>query len=295
MCAVKNGKFRGKQGYKCSSCGKQFVSKCRPRALQEQLWSAYIWGKQTLAQLAKARGKSIPWVQKMLGLYDLPVVNIYPQELVLLADVTFFGRGYGILVFRSQQLKKNIYWKEIIQETPAVYREARIELESKGFIITGMVLDGKRGVREVFSDIPVQMCQFHQTAILKRYLTSRPKTDAGKELRAIGLALTILTEQDFEILIKEWHERWKDFLKEKTFGADGKHWNYTHRRMRSAYRSLNTNMPFLFTYQRHPKLGMPNTTNSIDGFFGKTKTLLQVHRGLNQERRYKVIQEILRR
>jgi hypothetical protein len=281
------------QRYKCQKCGLQFQSKTRPGKLESILWHEYIWKKQTLAQLAEQFTKSIPWIQKKLDAHILEKKGVTPQALVLLADVTFFGRGYGILVFRSQQLKKNIYWKEIIQETPAVYREARIELESKGFIITGMVLDGKRGVREVFSDIPVQMCQFHQTAILKRYLTSRPKTDAGRELRAIGLALTILTEQDFGILIKEWHEKWKDFLKEKTFATDGKHWNYTHRRMRSAYRSLNTNMPFLFTHQIHPELGMPNTTNSIDGFFGKTKTLLQVHRGLNQERRYKVIQEIL--
>lgn len=259
------------------------------------MWNTYVWGKQTLAQLSEAHGKSIPWIQKMLDAYVLPPVKIIPQPLVLLADVTFFGRGYGILVFRSQLLKQNVYCKEITQETPAVYREARKELGGKGFTITGMVLDGKRGVREVFSDIPVQMCQFHQTAILKRYLTSRPKTKAGQELRAIGLALTILTEQDFETVLKEWHERWRDFIKEKTFAPVGKHWNYTHRRMRSAYRSLKTNMPFLFTHQRHPELKIPNTTNSIDGFFGKTKTLLQVHRGLTQERRYKVIQEIFSR
>jgi len=258
------------------------------------MWNAYVWGKQTLEQLATQQGKSIRWVRKMLDTHVLPVKTIVPQALVLIADVTFFGRGYGILVFRSQELKKNIYWKEITQETPTVYREARIELENQGFIITGIVLDGKRGVREVFSDIPVQMCQFHQTAIMKRYLTSKPKTKAGQELRAIGLALTILTEKDFEILLNEWHERWKDFLKEKTIAADGKHWNYTHRRMRSAYRSLKTNEPFLFTHQRYPELKMPNTTNSLDGFFGKTKTLLQVHRGLTQERRYKVIQEIFR-
>ncbi len=199
-----------------------------------------------------------------------------------------------MLAFRSPLLKKNIYWKEISRENPEVYRQARKELESTGFTLKGIVLDGKRGVREVFSDIPVQMCQFHQTAILKRYLTSRPKTQAGQELRAIGLALTILNEQDFITLLKEWHERWKNFIKEKTFAPDGKHWNYTHRRMRSAYRSLKTNTPFLFTHQKYPELKIPNTTNSLDGFFGKTKTLLRVHRGLTQERRYKMIQEIFR-
>lgn len=237
----------------------------------------------------------MPWVQKMLDSYELPQVKIEPQSLVLIADVTFFGRGYGIIVFRSQQFKRNIYWREISRETPEVYREARKEIESQGFKIEGIVLDGKRGVREVFSNIPAQMCQFHKVAILKRYLTSRPKTEAGRELRAIGLALTILTEEDLKTLLKEWHEKHEKFLKERTFADDGKHWNYTHRRIRSAYRSLNANIPFLFTCRRYPELNMPNTTNSLDGFFGKTKALLQVHRGLNQERRYKVIQEIFSR
>lgn len=124
------------------------------------MWNAYVWDKQTLVQLAKVHRKSIPWVQKMLDAYVLPPAKSIPQKLVLLADVTFFGRGYGILVFRSQLLKQNIFWKEIVQETPAVYREARKELEDKGFTITGIVLDGKRGVREVFSDIPVQIVSF---------------------------------------------------------------------------------------------------------------------------------------
>lgn len=286
--------FRGKQGYRCNSCNKQFVSKRRPKSLQKKLWHEYVWGKQTLKQLSATFKKCIPVIQKELDRHELKKYETIPQPLVLIADVTFFGRSYGILVFRSQLLKQNIYWKEITKETPAIYREARIELENKGFIITGIVLDGKRGVREVFRDIPAQMCQFHQTAILKRYLTSRPKTKAGQELRAIGLALTILTEKDFEILLEEWHERWREFLKEKTFRPDGKHWNYTHRRMRSAYRSLKTNSPFLFTYQKYPELKIPNTTNSLDGFFGKTKTLLRVHSGLTQERRYKIIQEIFR-
>jgi hypothetical protein len=257
------------------------------------LWHEYVWKKQTLLQLSEKFSKSIPTIQKELDAHVLQKNEVRPQELILIGDVTFFGRGYGILVFRSPLLKRNIFYKEITQENPTIYKEARKELEDKGFIIKGMVLDGKRGVREMFSDIPVQMCQFHQTAILKRYLTSRPKTEAGQELRAIGLALTTLIEQDFKKLLEEWHEKWKDFLKEKTFAADQKHWNYTHRRIRSAYRSLNTNAPFLFTHQRFPELNIPNTTNSLDGFFGKTKTLLLVHRGLNQERRYKVIQEIL--
>lgn len=271
----------------------QFQSKERPSRQRKVLWNQYVWGKQTLNQLSATFKKCVPVIQKELDGHVLEKHDVSPQPLVLIADVTFFGRSYGVLVFRSPLLKRNIYYKEITRENPEIYRQAKIELENKGFTIKAIVLDGKRGIREVFPDIPAQMCQFHQTAILKRYLTSRPKTEAGKELRAIGLALKFLTEKDFLILLEEWYTRWKDFLKEKTFAADEKHWNHTHRRMRSAYRSLKTNTPFLFTYQKYPELKIPNTTNSLDGFFGKTKTLLRVHKGLTQERRYKIIQEIL--
>lgn len=92
--------------------------------------------------------------------------------------------------------------------------------------------------------------------------------------------------------MKDWHEKYEDFLNEKTF-LDDKKWFYTHKKLRSAYRSLKTNLPFLFTFQKYPELNIPNTTNSIDGFFSKMKSLLQVHRGLKKERRFKVIQEIL--
>lgn len=78
----------------------------------------------------------------------------------MLADVTFFGKGYGVLLFRSAETKENIYWKEVTTENSEIYKEARKELESKGFFTKSMVLDGKKGVREVFSDIPVQIVIF---------------------------------------------------------------------------------------------------------------------------------------
>lgn len=157
------------------------------------------------------------------------------------------------------------------------------------------VVDGKQGVFSVFADIPVQMCQFHQMAIIRRYLTSRPKLEAGRELRAVTLALPTLTEETLQALLDEWHGKWESFLKERTYADDGQRWQYTHRRIRSAYRSLKTHLPYLFTFQRHPELKIPNTTNSIDGYFNRIKELLNTHRGMTPQRRYKMIQEILRR
>lgn len=210
-----------------------------------------------------------------------------------IADVIFFGREYGVLVFRSYDLKQNLYWTEVKSETAAIYQEARQILEELGFTFDATVIDGRPGVRAVFNGIPIQLCQFHQIKTVNKYLTRRPKLQAAKELRTIALALTEITEEYFTTLLNQWFEKWKDFLKERTVNPETAKWFYTHKRIRSAYRSLKTNLPYLFTYQKYPHLNIPNTTNSLDGSFSYLRTLLNIHRGLKQERRWKLIQEIL--
>ncbi len=261
--------------------------------MQKTLWQKFVWKRYTLKQLSDEYCRSINWVKKNLDSADLCNHSVNPQPIIAVSDATFWGRGYGVLVIRCPRLKKNIHYHEIATETPFEYLKARQAVERKGFIVEAAVLDGKRGVKAIFADLPLQMCQFHQIMIVKRYLTSRPKTDAGKELRAITLALPVMTEKSFTELLEEWYGRHQDFLKERTYGDDGKHWQYTHRRIRSAFRSLKNNLPNLFTYLKYPELHIPNTTNSVDGYFSRLKSLLNVHRGLTKWRRYKLIQEIL--
>jgi len=213
---------------------------------------------------------------------------------VLVADATFFSRSYGVLRFREPNLKKDLIWKEIYSETPGQYEQLKLELESRGFCLKAVVLDGKRGVRNVFSGRPIQMCQFHQTAIVNRYLTSRPILEAGKELRQIALRLARSNEREFVKLLNDWHDRWQEFLKEKTINPITDKWCYTHKRIRSAHHSLKTNLPYLFTYLKYPELNIPNTCNSVDGSNTTLKNLLRMHRGISRENRYKMICQILR-
>ena len=223
----------------------------------------------------------------------LPAPNLPPQPLVIIADVTYFGKRDGCLVIRAPHQSANIFWKLTTGENPSLYQEARTALEKQGYVLQAVVLDGRKGVREVFSDIPVQMCHFHQKAILRRYLTLHPQLEAGQELSAIGRTLTFVSEKDFTQLLIEWYGKWEIFLKERSFENDGKHWHYTHKKIRSAYRSLMTNLPYLFTFARYPQLHIPNTTNSLDGFFSALKRILRVHSGLSERRRNRVIEEVL--
>lgn len=210
-------------------------------------------------------------------------------------DCTFFGRGYGIILVRSPVLKKNLYWRKITTENKAVYEEARHYLEEAGYDIQAVILDAKHGIKEVFSDKVVQICQYHQKKIVGRYLTTKPKTGAGQELRILTCNLNKTDEESFTESLEVWHERWSDFLKERTYKPDGKHWSYTHRRLRAAYRSLVTNLPFLFSYKKFPELKIPNTNNSLEGTFSEMKKLLNNHHGLIAWRRYRLIETILNR
>lgn len=255
-----------------------------------------MWQRQTAPQLAETYGKSERWIRNQIEEAKLSSTIIPPQPTVLACDMTFWGRSYGVMVFRSPVLKKNLWWKESFQETPWMYAEGLRTLLADGWIITGVVIDGKRGVAQVFEqqNIPVQYCQFHQMKTITKYVTRHPQTAAGQELRALTLTLPSTTEKQFRADLALWHERNKVFLNERSPALNKKRgWEYTHRRVRAAYRSLKTNLYRLFTYQRYPHFEIPNTTNTLDGMFSQIKNRLAVHRGLRRDRRYKIIAAIL--
>lgn len=261
--------------------------------MQKILWKKFVWERQTLKILSKHYKKSIKWIRLQLKPIKVDYQPVKPQSVIVIADTTFFKRIFGILVFRVPQLKRNIYWKEVENETIADYQRTRTILEEQGFIFKAIVLDGRPGVRKVFSDIPVQMCHYHQKAIINRYLTTRPKLEASIKLRKIVQFLCQTNEKDFTAKLEVWHKKWSAFLKERTINPETGKWFYTHRRVRSAYRSLKVNLPYLFTYKKYPKLNIPNTTNSLDGSFAHLKELTRMHRGLSKSLKRKIIDEIL--
>jgi hypothetical protein len=264
---------------------------------RNKLWHQYVWMKQSLSDIADATKRSHVWVRKQLDAIDIPVVTIKPQPTILIADTTFWGRRYGVCVFRSANLRQNIWWNEVDGERMAHYRYGRKILEEKGWQFTAAVVDGRRGLTAVFHDIPVQLCLFHQMKQVTKYLTRRPQSDAGKELRALTLTLSKTTEAEFTQGFEVWRLKWESYAYEKTenFFVTGRNKSYyTHDRVRHAYESLKRNLPYLFTYEQHSELNIPKTTNSLDGFFSALKKRLGVHHGLRRDRRFKVISAILK-
>lgn len=275
------------------ACGRQFQNCCRRKRLEKTIWKQYVYQRQTINQLAEKYKRSRDWIREHLD--NIPAIkqSHVPQPIVAIADVTFFKREFGLCVIRAPHLKKNLYAQEVQTESVDAYRQGRINLEKLGYTIEAIVLDGRPGVRQLFSDVPIQMCHFHQKQIITRYLTNNPKLESGIELKKITATLCQTNERDFMSALDGWHQKWSSFLKERTTDPFAGKWFYTHKRLRSAYRSLKINLPYLFTYQKYHDLNIPNTTNFLDGCFAYLKELVRVHQGANKTLKRKIIQEIL--
>ena len=292
----KDGRQGGRQRYRCKLCHHRFQYKKRTRCADRQLWNAYTRKKQTLAELSEQYRRSHVTIRKYLDRHELTTSDdLVPQPTVVVPDTTFWGKHYGVTVFRSWNLRRNIWWNEVESEKQAHYYYGRKILEEQGWTFTAAVVDGRRGLATVFKDMPVQVCHFHQLKTVTKYLTRKPKTLAGQELRRLALTLSKTDEETFTEKLKAWNKHWKSFYTQKTKVVGTKHWYYTHKNIRSAYMSLKRNLPHLFTYLKHPELNIPNTTNTIDGCFASLKKKVGAHHGLRRDRRYKMICELLKR
>ncbi len=209
-------------------------------------------------------------------------------------DTTYWKRGFGVMLFKDSMTNENLLKYYVKTENNQLYLKGIKELESKGFIIKAIVCDGRKGLFQLFDNIPMQMCQFHQVAIIRRYITKNPKLPASIELKEIVSLLKQTDKESFEGLLNEWYVKWEAFLNERTLNEVTGKSHYTHKKLRSAYRSLNTNKKWLFTWYENYELRIPNTTNAIDGHFSDLKNKLRNHNGLSFLRKIKFIDEFLK-
>ena len=209
-------------------------------------------------------------------------------------DTTYWGRNFGVMLFKDAYTKENLLKYYVKTETNTQYLKGIKYLQSSGFVIIAIVCDGRRGLIQSFKTIPVQMCQFHQVAIITRYITKRPKLLASIELKEIVSLMKQTDRESFIGLLNQWHTKWKPFLNERTINEETGKSFYTHKRLRSAYRSLKTNLKWLFTWYDYYHLNIPNTTNAIDGHFSNLKNKLRNHNGMSLQHKKKFIDEFLK-
>jgi len=187
--------------------------------------------------------------------------------------------------------EKTAAWKALLERIPAPQI---------------VVIDGGRGLasalRECWPDTRIQRCLVHVQRNVRTYLTTNPRTEAAKTLRALSLKLTRITTVEqaraWEVALHDWHQIYAALLEQKTFAGENvirpswakaaARWWYTHDRLRRAYNIMahivRTEVAFTYLDNQFDGLAISSTTNRIEGGVNRqVKELLSRHRGMNSE------------
>ena len=182
-------------------------------------------------ELATKYGCSIRTIQRKIDSVEVQYQTTFTSVVNVLMDTTYFGRTFGIMVFKDSITGQILFKQYVKQETNKLYSLGIEEITRRGIKIQAIICDGRKGLFQLFgTDIPVQMCNFHQVAIVRRYLTKKPKMQASKELWEHILLLKKTDKESFEGELNDWFFKWEDFLNERKTDAKGKS-RYVHKNL----------------------------------------------------------------
>ena len=134
----------------------------------------------------------------------------------ILMDTTYFGRTSGVMVLMDSFTGHVLYKQYVKNETNALYHQGIEDIVRRGITVQSIICDGRKGIFDLFPDIPCQLCQFHQIQIITRYLTRKPKLEAAVELRALACQLTKTDKENFIRKLQIWKDKWDKFLHERS-------------------------------------------------------------------------------
>ena len=66
-----------------------------------------------------------------------------------------------MLLALDSQIGKPLYMAFVKSETVKDYEDAISSIKERGYVIRGLIIDGKQSLFRAFSEYHIQMCQFH--------------------------------------------------------------------------------------------------------------------------------------
>lgn len=214
---------------------------------------------------------------------------------VIYVDGIYLARNLVVLIASTDEYV--VSWYMAKEETSYAWEALLSPIPAPDVVITDGGAGFAKALKHIWPKTRTQRCLFHVFCQIRRYTTSRPRLQAGKELYRLAIELLhIETLHQADVWIDHflgWCEFWSDFLEEKSF-VDGSY-VFTHKRLRKARSSLARliNQQTLFTYLDYELTRegpLPSTNNRIEGGINaQLRALLRNHRGLSLMRRIKAV------
>lgn len=291
----RNGKTKtGAQRWRCKECGGSKTHRINSDAKQLEIFLDWLFSSEKQMDMPGQGRTFRRMASKFWKLWPLPRV-VDEIHRVIFVDGIYIARNLVILIACSEE--HVLSWHLARSENSASWSALLSRIAPPEMVVSDGGSGFAKAVKSVWSEVKVQRCTFHAFCQVKRYTTSRPNLQAGKELCALAKELLhIKTLRNAEWWVErfmQWCDFWADFLDERSY-VDGKK-VYTHERLRKARRSLVSlvNNGTLFTFL-DPKLTveepLPSTNNRIEGAINSPlRDLLRQHRGMSTTRRVKAV------
>ena len=272
----KNGKTgAGTQRWKCTDCSLTATAP-RPDLRQTATFTAfheYLLGKMSQTELDKrSSGRSLR--RRFNWCWDVPVPR--PPVTGVIHDQVFLDGKHvsynWTLLTAVDQDGYVLNWQWAISENAPAYQSLLAPLPAPSVVTVDGASGGLKAIQNTWGEqTHLQRCLLHIHRNNMRDLTANPKTMAGKTLLGLSQRLLHITTTEeatrWENLLNDFHNQYKDYLKERTYAKDdpqtaqirGRQWWYTHERDRRVYFRFArlARQGVLFTYLTPT----PNTTN----------------------------------
>ena len=95
--------------------------------------------------MAKKYNCSKRTIQRKIDLHQVSIPKKKPRKIVVLMDTTYWGRNFGVMLFKDDYTKENLLKYYVKIETNALYIKGINELKKQGFEIVAIVCDSRRG------------------------------------------------------------------------------------------------------------------------------------------------------
>lgn len=68
-------------------------------------------------------------------------------------DTTYWGRGFGVMLFKDALTSRNLYKQYVKTESNLLYKQGIALLAERGFEVLAIVCDGRKGLLSSFAGI----------------------------------------------------------------------------------------------------------------------------------------------
>lgn len=282
----------GKKRWRCTVCRKNSIRTRKDNRLKKRL-SLFVSRLTTKASLEdighdeRVSPRTIArWFDPFWSRSPHPLPIRHIRTLVLDAT-SVLARRCMLLIAGDGDRNRPVSWGPAGRESYGTWLAFLLALRHEGLMPSVVVCDAQRGllkaVREVWPDALLQRCLIHVVRQSCAWLTQNPKTRAGRELLTLVHDLTgIRTRRQkrrWVCAFGSWGRKHDRFLKDRSYGS-GRHWWYTHRRLRGTRSLLRNAIPDLFRFVTDPTL--PRTSNHVEGGCNsRIKELFRCHRGVS--------------